>query len=132
MPAFMPWVKRILSIEEVSPQFHARYSAQRKIYHYHLHLDPISDPFLSPYRFQVFDRLDKEKLISGTKLFIGTKDFTSFANEAYRGSASHDSIRTLYRFEALEQPGGIRLELEANGFLYKMVRNLVGTLIKYA
>jgi tRNA pseudouridine38-40 synthase len=80
----------------------------------------------------VRDRVCKHKLKSGTQFFIGTRDFTSFANQAYRGSASRDPIRTLLRFDAHEEPGGIRLELEATGFLYKMARNLVGTLLDYA
>ena len=130
--AFLPADIRILAIDPRTSDFHARYSAKTKTYHYHLHLDPVADPILAPYRFHVQSRVNKEKLKSGTQYFIGTKDFTSFANQAYRGSASRDPIRTLLRFDACEEPGGLRLELEATGFLYKMARNLVGTLLDYA
>ncbi len=130
--ALLPPDIRILSIIPADPTFHARYSAQGKIYHYHLHLDPIADPFLAPYRLQVFDKITPAALREGTALFIGTHDFTSFANEAYKGSAAHDPIRTIRRLDVIEQPGGVRLEFEGDGFLYKMVRNIVGTLIDYA
>ncbi|MDE3046302.1 MAG: tRNA pseudouridine(38-40) synthase TruA [Verrucomicrobiota bacterium] len=130
--ALLPPDIRVLRIDEVSPTFHARYTATGKTYHYHLHLDRIADPFTLPYCFHVYDRLTLEDLRRATPLFLGTRDFTSFANEAHRGSASHDPIRTLRRFDVVEQPGGLRLELEADGFLYKMVRNLVGTLLEVA
>src|SRR5262249_7965022 len=62
-------------------------------------------------------------------LFLGTHDFTSFANEANRGSAAKGAVRTLYRLDIIPEQGGVRLELEGDGFLYKMVRNIVGTLL---
>jgi len=130
--ALLPKEIRILSVEEVAPDFHARYSARSKIYHYHLHLSPISDPFLAPYRFHVLGHIEIASLQEATKLFLGTRDFTSFANEAHRGSAAHDPVRTLTRFDLMEEPDGVRLELEGDGFLYKMVRNLVGTLLDVA
>jgi tRNA pseudouridine38-40 synthase len=123
---------RIFSLEQVDPTFHARYSAKEKTYHYHLHLDRVADPILGPYRYHVPFRIDRNQLIEGTKLFLGTHDFTSFANDAGKGCAAHDPIRTLSRFEPIEQQGGIRLELTSDGFLYKMVRNLVGTLLGVA
>jgi tRNA pseudouridine38-40 synthase len=89
----------------------------------------VADPFLAPYRFQVFDPIEIIQLQKGAKLFLGTRDFTSFANEAHRGSASQNPVRTLLRFECLAESQGARLELEGDGFLYKMVRNLVGTLL---
>ena len=130
--ALLPKEIRILSIEKASSDFHARYSAKSKIYHYHLHLGPISDPFSAPYRFQVLDRIDIEALRQAAPLFLGTRDFTTFANQAHRGSAAKDPVRTLYRFDVLEEEGGARLELEGNGFLYKMVRNLAGALLDIA
>lgn len=130
--ALLPADIRIFNLEKVASDFHARYKAKQKTYHYHLHLDPVADPILSPYRYQISERIDREKIKAATQLFLGTHDFASFANEAHRGVAAHDSIRTLMQFDAIDQPGGLRLELTADGFLYKMVRNLVGTLIEVA
>jgi tRNA pseudouridine38-40 synthase len=103
-----------------------------KIYHYHLHLDRILDPFHRLYSLHVFEKISIDKLYEGALSFIGTHDFTSFANEAHRGVASHDPIRTMKRLDIVPQEGGVRLEFEADGFLYKMVRNIVGLLLEVA
>jgi len=121
---------RILQIDSVAADFHARYKAQSKIYHYHLHLDRIANPFLRLYRHQVFKRIDLSLLRLAADAFLGTHDFTSFANEPTKGSVVRDPIRTLIRLDIVEQEGGVRLEFEADGFLYKMVRNITGTLIE--
>ncbi|MBS0626081.1 MAG: tRNA pseudouridine(38-40) synthase TruA [Verrucomicrobia bacterium] len=126
----LPSDVRIFDIESVASNFHARYSAQSKIYHYHLHLDRVSNPFSRLYRHQVYKRLSLPLMTSAAQRLLGTHDFTSFANEPQRGSVAHDPIRTLSRLDIVEQEGGVRLEYEADGFLYKMVRNLTGTLIE--
>lgn len=128
--ALLPSDIRILDIAPVAPDFHARYSALSKIYHYHLHLDPIADPFTQLYRHQVFGPFDLEKLKRGASQFLGTHDFTSFAN--VKEAPQTDTIRTLMRLDVIEQKGGLRLEFEGDGFLYKMVRNITGTLIDIA
>ena len=130
--ALLPPDIRLLRVESRGDDFHARYSAVGKTYHYHLHLARVADPFTAPYCYHVLERLDTTKLVEGARLFLGPRDFTSFANEAHRGSASRGAVRTLRRFDVVEQSGGVRLELEADGFLYKMVRNLVGSLIDLA
>lgn len=125
----LPLDIRILEIVEVPSTFHARYSATSKIYHYRLHLDPIPDPFKRRYAYHVPHPVSLFLLKSAASLFIGTHDFTSFANEARRGSAAKDPIRSLYRLDLIEEAGGVRLEFEGDGFLYKMVRNITGTLL---
>jgi len=130
--ALLPPEIRIVQIEPVHSSFHARYSAKAKIYHYHLHLDPILDPFIRHYRHQIFYPIDLDRLKKGAGFFLGTHDFTSFANQKETGSAAHNPIRTLYRLDVIEQKGGVRLEFEGNGFLYKMVRNITGTLLDIA
>lgn len=127
--ALLPKDIRILEIHSVPDDFHARYSAQSKIYHYHLHLERISDPFNRLYRYQISSPIDLERLKRAASFFIGTHDFTSFANQKEHGTAAHDPIRTLKRLDIVEQKGGLRLEFEGDGFLYKMVRNITGTLL---
>lgn len=123
---------RILSIEEVPSQFHAQYSAIGKIYHYQLWLDKIRSPFHRFTSTQIHKKIDLPLLKEAATLFIGTHDFTSFANSPNKGSASRDPIRTLTRLDIVEQEGGVRLEFEGDGFLYKMVRNITGTLLEVA
>lgn len=126
--ALLPLDIRIFQIDSAAPDFHARYSATSKVYHYHLHLDPVADPFTKLYRHQVFGPFDLEKLKGAASQFVGKRDFTSFAN--VKGEKS--GVRTLFRLDCLEQKGGIRLEFEGDGFLYKMVRNITGTLLDIA
>lgn len=120
---------RVLEISKTHPDFHARYSATSKTYHYRLHLDKIPDPFKHNYAFHVHHPVYLELLKTAAAHFLGTHDFSSFANEASRGSAAKDAVRTLTRIDIVPEPGGVRLELEGDGFLYKMVRNIVGTLL---
>lgn len=128
----LPHDIRILQIEEAAIDFHAQYSALGKIYHYHLWLERIIDPFVRLYRYRPLEKLDLNLLSDASKLFLNTKDFTTFANSAHQGSASKNPIRTISRIDIVMQEGGARLEFEGDGFLYKMVRNIVGTLLEVA
>lgn len=120
---------RVQMIEEVPEGFHARYSATGKIYHYHLHLDRVINPFNRLYATHIPYKIDLDRMQKAAQLFVGTHDFTSFANESHKGTASHDAVRTLKRVDLVEESGGIRLEFQAEGFLYKMVRNITGALL---
>jgi len=130
--ALLPHDIRVLDIVEVPLEFHAQYKAIGKTYHYHLHLNPVMDPFKRFYCLHVHEKIDLDLLKRTAAQWVGTHDFTSFANEAHLGCAAHDAVRTLKRLDVVEQPGGVRLEFEADGFLYKMVRNLTGTLLDVA
>ncbi len=126
--ALLPSDIRASSIEEVALDFHARYSAKAKIYHYHLHLDPVLSPFTKLYSHQVLGPLDLSLLKEGAMVFLGTHDFSAFANVTEK--TKRDGVRTLYRLDVVEQKGGCRLEFEGSGFLYKMVRNITGALLE--
>ncbi|MDB6080997.1 MAG: truA, partial [Chlamydiia bacterium] len=64
--------------------------------------------------------------------FVGTHDFTSFANAASKGAAGKNAVRTIYRIDVIKTDHGVRLEFEGNGFLYRMVRNMVGMMLDVA
>lgn len=130
--ALIPNDIRVLSCTPVTSDFHSRYSATGKIYHYHLWLDRFQSPFHRLYSLHVREKIDLELLQKAAQLFLGTHDFAAFANESHTGVASYDSIRTVRRLDLIPQEGGVRIEIEADGFLYKMVRNIVGTLIDCA
>ena len=125
--ALLPPDIRIQLIVPAAADFHARYSAMGKIYHYHLQLD-LPDPMSRLYRTQVFGLFDLEAVTLASKHLIGTHDFAAFAN----ASKIKDTIRTLKRLDVIQEKGGVRLEFEGDGFLYKMVRNIVGTLLDVA
>ncbi|KAF3362473.1 tRNA pseudouridine synthase A 1 [Chlamydiales bacterium STE3] len=126
----LPSTIRILCLEEVSLDFHAQYSAKAKIYRYHLFLDKIMNPFRKLYCWHMLHSFSVELLEQGSRYFLGRHDFTSFANEAHLGVAARDPVRTVQRISIVPEEGGLYLEFEADGFLYKMVRNMVGTLVE--
>lgn len=125
----LPYAIRVLELIAVPDTFHAQYSAIGKEYHYHLWLEQTVSPFVRLYRHHVGYPLDLECLQHAAQLFVGTHDFATFAN---LGSSVKTTIRTIKRLDMVEQEGGVRLEFEGDGFLYKMVRNIVGTLIEAA
>ena len=128
--ALLPETIRVHDLTHVADDFHARYEARRKIYHYHLYLHPTLDPFRRRFATHIPYPLDRQLLSDACHHFIGTHDFTSFANE---GGAAKTKVRTIYRLECIqEEPHLLRLEFEGDGFLYKMVRNIVGTLLDIA
>ncbi|MBU6446261.1 MAG: tRNA pseudouridine(38-40) synthase TruA, partial [Verrucomicrobia bacterium] len=98
--ALLPADIRIVDIEPVALDFHARYSALSKIYHYYLSWEP--DPFTLLYSHFVLGPLDLKQLQEGAKEFVGTHDFTSFVNVGQNKSA----VRTIYRIDVVEQTGG--------------------------
>lgn len=130
--ALLPPDIRIMKLDQTEPHFHARYSATGKIYHYHLHTANSINPFSRLYSTHFPYPLDLSLIHRARDYLIGTHDFTSFANECTKGSAAKNPIRTLKRLDIVQIDGGIRFEFEADGFLYKMVRNLTGTLLDVA
>ncbi len=126
----LPHDIRVLSIEEVDDTFHARYSAKSKIYHYHLHVGPVLDPFKRLYSLHVPIKLDLDKMRQACALFVGERDFASYANEPHTDKPKLDTVRNMLRLDVIDEPGGVRLEYEANGFLYKMARTITGTLLE--
>lgn len=123
---------RILKVEEADASFHARFSAKGKIYHYKIDRGGVANPIHRLYSVHVPYPLDLPLLRKTASEFVGTHDFTSFSNEAHTGSASVNPIRTIRRLTILEEGSQLTFEFEGDGFLYKMVRNCVGTLLDIA
>ena len=123
---------RIKKIMQVDTNFHARFSAKSKIYRYHIFIGDIQDPFSRMYSYNPNYTLDLDLLKKASIYFLGTHNFSSFANKQYRGSAANKPIKTIKRIDIKKRKNEIILEFEADGFLYKMVRNIVGTLLDVA
>jgi len=117
---------RILSLEEVDPSFHARFSVKEKIYRYHFCTSRVQSPFERGYTLHCLYPLNREEITSASTHFIGTHDFTSFANEL---DPRRDPVKTLFELSLIPTSSGFTLKFRGNGFLYKMVRNITGTLI---
>ena len=115
----------IFSLAEVSNEFHARFSAINRTYHYFIHFG--KDPFAYN-SVQQFQQLDFKAMNDAAKLLLGTQDFTSF-------SKLHTDVKTnictISKAEWLEiAPNKWRFEISADRFLRNMVRAVVGTLIE--
>lgn len=126
----LPQTIRIKELYLTHPDFHARFSAKAKIYHYHFWTEPVIDPILYPYRLHMRKPFCQKSVQEALLFFVGEKDFTTFANLRESNQKIQNAKRHLKRLELIEQEGGFRLEFEGDGFLYKMVRNIVGVLIE--
>jgi tRNA pseudouridine38-40 synthase len=132
MNGMLPPDIRVLNLTRAHPDFHAQYSAEGKVYHYHLHLGAVADPFTRLYSLHCHQDLCLERLRQALACFVGTHDFTSFANAAHEGSAAKNPVRSIYRIDLIRSGPAVRIEFEGSGFLYKMVRNIVGTALDVA
>ena len=103
--------------------FHARFGAKGKIYTYDLRLGD-ADPFTRPYCWMVFRPLDLAAMKATAARLRGKHDFRAFS--AGHGSSDEDTVRHLRRLDIVQRGRRVRITAEADGFLYKMVRNLVG------
>jgi len=125
----LPATIRIMSCDEVDAEFHSRFSATGKIYHYDICTDPVLPPLKAGVAWHLPRLLDADVLQQALSLFLGQHNFHAFA--AYRGNedADMDWKRTIRRAELSTLADGYRITLEGNGFLYKMVRLIVGAAI---
>ncbi len=123
---------RVRAVDEVPLSFHARYSAGRKFYRYTLNTAAIEAPLTRRYATHLRYPIDFKLLQQALALFVGTKDFTAFANENQRGSAARDPVKTVYAIRCLDKETRFEVMFEGSGFLYKMVRNLMATALKVA
>ena len=126
MRVALPSQIQIRSVRRASPEFHARFSATGKRYDYFVHLGD-ADPFTRPYCWPVFRPLDLKAMERCAAELRGTHDFRAFA--AVNGTEREDTVRDLRRLEIVKRGRSVRITAEANGFLYKMVRSLVGVLV---
>ncbi len=124
--AVLPEDIAALDCIEVDYDFHARYDCKSKEYIYRIWNSPNKNPFLYNYSLHYKYPLDAEFLDRQAKAFIGTHKFDSFCAA---GSSVEDTERTVMN-AAVERDGDtVIFRVEANGFLYNMVRIMVGTLI---
>jgi tRNA pseudouridine38-40 synthase len=122
----LPRSIQLKSLRAVSPEFHARFSATGKIYVYNIFLGD-ADPFTRPFAWAIAKPLDSEAMKAATKVLRGKHDFRAFS--ALNGPPKDDTVRDLRRFEMVRRGLRVRITAEADGFMYKMVRSLVGALV---
>ncbi|MFU0823989.1 tRNA pseudouridine(38-40) synthase TruA [Clostridium sp.] len=123
---FLPLDIVIKNAEDVNDRFHARYNALEKIYTYKIYNDSTHDVFKRKYSYHVKEELNIEKMREAALVFIGRHDFKSFT--ALK-SKKKSTIREIYSIDIIKNNADIDIVFRGNGFLYKMVRILTGTLV---
>lgn len=116
----------IKSAEDVDERFHSRYSCKGKTYRYIIDNSKYGSAINRDYEYHMPQKLNIENMKQAAKYFEGTHDFKGFKAS---GTSSKDSIRTIYKASVEEKDSKIVIELTGNGFLYNMVRIIVGTLV---
>ena len=125
----LPPAIRIQSIDEVAADFHARYSAHGKRYHYRLFLGQ-ADTFQIRYCLSIPYSLDTELITQAGHALVGEHDFSAFAAENGADPDQENPIKNFRCFEVVQDGRELRFIFEASGFLYKMVRSLTGALLR--
>ena len=124
--AILPPDVRVLDAADVPQAFHATLDARRKRYRYVIDNGRAADPFRLRYAWHVGRPLDAGRMAAGAKHLIGRHDFHSFeTNWPNRMS----SVRTVFDVSVTRADDQVTIEVEADGFLYNMVRAIAGTLV---
>ncbi len=147
----LPAAMRVLSVEEATPEFHARKSAQAKTYEYRMYRDVICPPFVARYVWHYPFPLNEDAMVQAADVVVGEHDFTSFAavdpekrigddrdeaRETARGCSEDEdpevprsNIRRIYSSTWERRGDEFIYTVRGSGFLHHMVRNLVGTFV---
>jgi len=128
--SLLPPTIRILRCQYVAQEFHARFSAKGKVYRYRIWSAPMLPPFEYGRVWHVTAPLDFEVLKETANHFVGTHDFAGFA--ANRGKPENSAVRTIYSVQVRRHGPCLTIEFDGDGFLYKMVRLIVGSLVECA
>lgn len=126
MNSILPDDISILSCEEAPADFHARYSCVAKEYEYLILNRQSKDPFLAGRALHYPFKLDIPLIEKAARDFVGTHDFTSFCGTA---NLKENTVRTIEYFKVQQCENLVKLIVKGDGFLYNMVRIMVGTLI---
>lgn len=120
----------VFEVEQVADSFHALRDAVRKRYRYVIEDGRVRDLFERKYVWHIYQHLDEGAMKAAAEPLMGTHDFTSYET---LGSPRLTAVRTIYDLLVERTTGGrtarVLVEVEADGFLYNMVRNIVGTLV---
>src|SRR5437660_1085997 len=128
--ALLPATIRVMRCRYMSNEFHARLSAKGKIYRYRISSAPVLPPFEYRRAWHISRPLDLKILRTAAKHFVGTHNFAAFA--ANRGKPEESTFRTIHSVRVRQKGPCVTIDFDGDGFLYKMVRLIVGSLAKCA
>ncbi|MCX8042698.1 MAG: tRNA pseudouridine(38-40) synthase TruA [Desulfobacterota bacterium] len=117
----------VLDVSEMSPDFHARYSARSRSYRYLIWNSPVPKPFIRSYAWHIPQPLNLTAMRAAARLLVGTHDFSAFQSSDRKKT---NPVRTVLSVRLKKTAGHlIVFEIRANAFLKHMVRAIVGTLV---
>ncbi|MCC0643132.1 MULTISPECIES: tRNA pseudouridine(38-40) synthase TruA [unclassified Clostridioides] len=116
----------VKTVEEVDERFHSRYNVKSKTYLYKIDNNKYHSPFMRKYATHISKKLDLDRMRKASEYLIGEHDFTSFASSK---SKKKSNVREIYSINIKENDDIVEIYIEGNGFLYNMVRIIVGALI---
>ena len=126
--ANLPHDVRIVKCQLVTPAFHARFDARGKTYRYLIWNQFVQDPFTLDTHWHVPRPLDLSAMRKGARMLLGRHDFASFTSNP--GYERESTVRVMKRASVVREGPALVFHFSADGFLYRMVRNLVGGLAK--
>ena len=125
--SLLPGDIAIREVEEISDDFHARFSAKSKLYEYRILNDPVRSPMERNFSWHIPRQLEINKMRQAAEVLLGKHDFSSFQ------SAHSDYLNPVRRLMTVEIRRGrnriVTIRMRANAFLKQMARNIVGTLV---
>ena len=124
---YLPEDIGVLAVTEVDPRFHSRYQAAEKTYRYRIWNADVPCVFERKYVWQVPEPLNLDAMAAGAALLLGTHDFLPFSSLK---KSKKSTVRTLKQLEINRVGTELQITAVADGFLYHMVRILVGTLLE--
>lgn len=125
---YLPLSIVVKDVCEADEDFHARYSTKGKRYVYKILNTEVRNPFCEGYALHYRYPIDVEMLNRASQAYVGTHDFTSFCTLDKREKG--DFTRTVHSFSVKREGDFVYMTVQADGFLYNMVRIMVGTLLK--
>lgn len=123
--AVLPQEISVFSVQTVPAGFHPALSASSKEYHYWICNEPAQWPMRRLYSWHVPAALDVDGMRRAARLLTGQHDFSAFSNER-----ADDAVRQVQKIDIIPDSGRMRIEMRADRFLYKMARNIAGTLVQ--
>jgi len=126
--AWLPEDVRVVSAARAPEKFHARFDATGKQYRYFIWNHAAMNPLLRKNAWHVPVKLDFKRMQAAARLFIGKHDFQSFA--ANPGYKKETTVRTVRRCDVKKSGNHFMVIIEGDGFLYKMCRGMVGTIVQ--
>ena len=128
--AALPTDVRVLTVEEVAPDFHARFSAIGKAYEYRIVNSPIVSVFLSRYVWHIPQPLDLDAMRRASMPLVGTHDFAAFQRTSRGVSSTERTVREIEWADGGGYDLPLVFRIAGDGFLRHMVRSIVGTLVE--